>query len=388
MTSPCSPDRAGVPALARRGRLAELVPEPRQRGTSARAERTARQRRRTSAAPGYLRSRGEDVTPDGTTLPAAGVPPLARRGHSYQCRCGWVHRGTSARAERTRRPGRSCGPAPGYLRSRGEDPLGAGHETHKVGVPPLARRGRFQLIAHPSQPRGTSARAERTRTRSRRPAARAGYLRSRGEDASGSVSQRLQTGVPPLARRGLGHPRPALPELRGTSARAERTLERIGTMRRSVGYLRSRGEDRTRARGWPSPGGVPPLARRGPVPHRDPAPLHRGTSARAERTTPRPQTPLCRPGYLRSRGEDSSSACRSASSAGVPPLARRGPAKAEAEAERRRGTSARAERTLRDLRRHPLFAVSLLPSVSLKAMRTRPSKSTAERRCGPAVRTV
>ncbi len=151
-----------------------------------------------------------------------------------------------------------------------------------------------------------------------------GYLRSRGEDSGEFALARLVGGVPPLAQRGRAQFGLSRNEDRGTSARAERTGWREEGRTRPAGYLRSRGEDADRC-SWPSrAGGVPPLARRGRRLLLGLDPLPRGTSARAKRTPRGGQHARRTTGYLRSRGEDSSSAVAQRTSSGVPPLARRG----------------------------------------------------------------
>ncbi len=397
---------SGVPPLARRGPAGVVAERVRQRGTSARAERTEAARSPGRRATGYLRSRGEDLPRTGRARCGRGVPPLARRGRSPMPPARWYHRGTSARAERTGSSATTAGLGAGYLRSRGEDDTPAPPTSTPSGVPPLARRGLCPCIPVQGHPRGTSARAERTRELGAPGRLAPGYLRSRGEDGPGPAAPRTAGGVPPLARRGRSWARRWCARRRGTSARAERTSCRLLGSSRTTGYLRSRGEDRCRRRrGRPSLG-VPPLARRGPHggralprrqrgtsaraertevhrPRRPPpsgylrsrgedvgrtstvtrmggvpplarrgqgAPatgrgLVRGTSARAERTSTPPSTAAAATGYLRSRGEDQKAALYVGAAVGVPPLARRGPDSLRREINRQRGTSARAERT-------------------------------------------
>ncbi len=193
-------------------------------------------------------------------------------------------RATSARAERTPSPRTAPTGPTGYLRSRGEDEEQGGAVWPPAGVPPLARRGPAQIAHHREHRRGTSARAERTAHGLLVHPQPAGYLRSRGEDPVRMTGARWNSGVPPLARRGPPAPLRALLLDRGTSARAERTGRPTGRPPASTGYLRSRGEDpRRRSRaGWPD--GVPPLARRGLNPAASSRERRRGTSARAERT--------------------------------------------------------------------------------------------------------
>ncbi len=194
-------------------------------------------------------------------------------------------RGTSARAERTQAHPSPSTPGTGYLRSRGEDGPASTGAVRLVGVPPLARRGPRPQVTARVPERGTSARAERTSSWTPPPAGTAGYLRSRGEDCTQTDRRGRPCGVPPLARRGHLRPHLALPGLRGTSARAERTNEPLVVAGTRAGYLRSRGEDTATCQvvmGW---SGVPPLARRGRPDHHHARRLERGTSARAERTS-------------------------------------------------------------------------------------------------------
>ncbi len=282
-----------------------------------------------------------------------------------------LHRGTSARAERTRSAGGSKASRSGYLRSRGEGYAGGGWCRTRYGVPPLARRGPEVYGLTEPQYRGTSVRTERTAaSRPVGPAASAGYLRSRGEDEFSEAWEAADPGVPPLARRGPEVYGLTEPQYRGTSVRTERTAAstsarggvrrhlRRGTSARaertpkalpptspSPGYLRSRGEDRGITPYVILQSGVPPLARRGPRRDHVPGPVRRGTSARAERT-PTPATPPSpSPGYLRSRGEDGLAMLTLTMRHGVPPLARRGRDHGRPQSRPRRGTSARAERT-------------------------------------------
>ncbi|ESP95643.1 hypothetical protein B591_30618 (plasmid) [Streptomyces sp. GBA 94-10 4N24] len=240
---------------------------------------------------------------------------------------------------------RGGGAETGYLRSRGEDIKGEAGGIDPYGVPPLARRGLSARVPVQGHPRGTSARAERTTTRRTATSSGTGYLRSRGEDCTGSSARGCRDGVPPLARRGPLHD-PLVNRLgRGTSARAERTGGPPYCGPPVAGYLRSRGEDSEAARYVKSGAGVPPLARRGPGVVGGQGRAERGTSARAERTSRRPCRTAPPAGYLRSRGEDEALARKGRRVIGVPPLARRGPLGVHLRPLRRRGTSARAERT-------------------------------------------
>ena len=160
----------------------------------------------------------------------------------------------------------------------------ADQAPHGRGLPPLARRGRRAGSAPARRGRVTSARAERTGRPAARAAPRAGYLRSRGEDRENPLPPLLFVGLPPLARR--GHQRQDLRpgEGRVTSARAERTCPRPGCAASPTGYLRSRGEDGVSSKLVRGIRGLPPLARRGRLPVLLLGPLVRVTSARAERT--------------------------------------------------------------------------------------------------------
>ncbi len=315
----------GVPPLARRGRPRTAAPAP--------------------GGPGYLRSRGEDETDPAAAAERAGVPPLARRGHRPARLQQLLRRGTSARAERT--PGRSSGTssAAGYLRSRGEDSLAEVRDLDTAGVPPLVRRGHQLTWPTRRVRRGTSARAERTASCAAPTTRPSGYLRSRGEDTGSPLDTVTGDGVPPLARRGL-LPVPQQDRRgRGTSARAERTTRRWRRCRWWPGYLRSRGEDAVTYTPRGMDTGVPPLAWRGLALVRAERDVRRGTSARAERTRGCGRSRTPGPGYLRSRGEDRVEPSFFVASSGVPPLARRGRIVVLLLRLRRRGTSARAERT-------------------------------------------
>ncbi len=315
----------GSPPLARRGRRPWPARARSWRLTSARAERTCRSpghHRRTSA---HLRSRGEDGYVQIGRHVSGGSPPLARRGRPAADAAGLQVRLTSARAERTHDGLLRHLRLPAHLRSRGEDPVFGWTRSPSSGSPPLARRGQPLVGGAGRRLRLTSARAERTQTR--------------------PVGVTSWDGSPPLARRGpRQHERYCL-DVRLTSARAERTLTDRLALAVPAAHLRSRGEDSSRP-GWAvSPGGSPPLARRGPIKERDSAQQQRLTSARAERTCWSLSRGTSRAAHLRSRGEDSRDMNQRRSMIGSPPLARRGPPRPPGRRHRQRLTSARAERT-------------------------------------------
>ncbi len=170
------------------------------------------------------------------------------------------------------------------------------------------------------------------------------HLRSRGEDRPTHLEDTRCCGSPPLARRGR---RPATGRRRRrgfTSARAERTLTDQRCAVHEAVHLRSRGEDDVRVHGDGLGTGSPPLARRGPPQHEPQEDRRRFTSARAERTRPDlPDGPSAV--HLRSRGEDRGPAGQACEDGGSPPLARRGHVRGAPPLELQRFTSARAERT-------------------------------------------
>ena len=211
----------------------------------------------------HLRSRGEDERDQHLALIKDGSPPLARRGLAEFGRRIEDDRLTSARAERTCRPGTTAPRGSAHLRSRGEDPTPAAARPSMNGSPPLARRGPTDLVSWLHRQRLTSARAERTTGWAVAPPADSAHLRSRGEDRALADQPGLVRGSPPLARRGPDRGRQVLRGLRLTSARAERTTRTPSTGHRPAAHLRSRGED-VGGRDPPNVlGGSPPLARRG-----------------------------------------------------------------------------------------------------------------------------
>ncbi len=275
----------------------------------------------------------------------AGLPPLARRELLEGDTVGVDVRSTSARAERTVRwPPRVRAPSV-YLRSRGENPVGLARHRANLGLPPLARRELYSLLSPNRRGRSTSARAERTKGRGRRRRLPPVYLRSRGENTMKATKRSPVGGLPPLARRELRGRRAHWLATWSTSARAERTKpSRWPAPWRRV-YLRSRGENRTRARDASPRRGLPPLARREPVVARVEGVIRRSTSARAERTRHRSHVSPPIGVYLRSRGENARPAAGLPDEQGLPPLARRERRTLANCWRRARSTSARAERT-------------------------------------------
>ncbi len=171
---------------------------------------------------------------------------------------------TSARAERTGSVTAATGSTPAHLRSRGEDPRSRRSATGRCGSPPLARRGRDPARPRRPQVRLTSARAERTCRSARAAPGRPAHLRSRGEDTASPSPCVWAAGSPPLARRGLTVLSDRLSRARLTSARAERTYQNPGVCSLGPAHLRSRGEDLRSFIPKVYARGSPPLARRGP----------------------------------------------------------------------------------------------------------------------------
>ncbi len=218
---------------------------------------------------------------------ASGSPPLARRGQRPSPASAGRPRLTSARAERTLKPGEDAALDTAHLRSRGEDSELWTNYAKPIGSPPLARRGHLVLVPRRLLTRLTSARAERTQVREMPWTTPPAHLRSRGEDGCCGWWPRSCSGSPPLARREHDGAVPRRTWRRLTSARAERTCGAPATCGFPAAHLRSRGEDSLPAADAASKPGSPPLARRGQLQLRQPHDVHRLTSARAERTRSR-----------------------------------------------------------------------------------------------------
>jgi hypothetical protein len=217
--------------------------------------------------------------------------------------------------------------------------------AQRGGSPPFARRGHPRHPQHLADARLTSAYAERAGPPCHRKRTSTAHLCSREEGSFSWASATSPIGSPPLARRGQNGQRDADPYLRLTSARAERTAPRPPRAAGAPAHLRSRGEDAWNGRAGRSRTGSPPLTRRGPRGVGAAECGRRLTSARAERTATHAGTVRGGSAHLRSRGEDAIGPHILASSRGSPPLARRGPAGNGAAGTGVRLTSARAERT-------------------------------------------
>ena len=219
-------------------------------------------------------------------------------------------RGTSARAESSRSCAVTFSTIAGHLRSRGEQTVSPGTTCSRSGSPLLARRAAVhrQRERHPD--RVTSARAESSAAAVSMLTWVTGHLRSRGEQLAMTSSIRCWDGSPPLARRAGGPGEPAPEDLRVTSARAESSNPSTAQLPRASGHLRSRGEQREGRPSMTTTDGSPPLARRAARRSSGTVPRGRVTSARAESRSGWPPRPARAAGHLRSRGEQATSGRR------------------------------------------------------------------------------
>ncbi len=274
-----------------------------------------------------------------------GLPPLARRERLHDSGRYWHPRSTSARAERTCTRSATRSSRAVYLRSRGENPDACADGDRHEGLPPLARRERSRSGGERLALGSTSARAERTSPAWRSGVSEEVYLRSRGENSYIPRSRGLDPGLPPLARRERLRTDSHRTRRRSTSARAERTAAASHALPPPPVYLRSRGENALPAALHARVQGLPPLARRELRRELVIVLVTGSTSARAERTPSYPPQWKERWVYLRSRGENAELLLHLARAPGLPPLARRELQHLIGRYLAHGSTSARAERT-------------------------------------------
>ena len=267
--------------------------------------------------------RGEYIAVGSRLRRVGELPPRARRILFYLH--GFMHNGgtTSACAENTCC---GCGDRFGvrnYLRVRGEYPPNPKVTNSTLELPPRARRIRSNSQAQCNERGTTSACAENTtHPRARRQSTR-NYLRVRGEYCLFVVEERLESELPPRARRILPAFTDSIPDNGTTSACAENTANSRPARSPAWNYLRVRGEYSRKKNivfAWQE---LPPRARRIPPPQLD-KPTPKGTtSACAENTRFFPQLAQQCGNYLRVRGEYTAVSAWRSRKMELPPRARR-----------------------------------------------------------------
>ena len=193
---------AGSPPLAREGPVFIRQTVFKNRITPARAGRTSETRFTLVSARDHPRSRGKDSKIDFRYFRPWGSPPLAREGLCSSNRKSCIHRITPARAGRTIQADklqRNCGDHP---RSRGKDATGSITFTIKPGSPPLAREGQYRKYRKLIPAGITPARAGRTYKPTACHTLIWDHPRSRGKDSNVHSISPLVLGSPPLAREG------------------------------------------------------------------------------------------------------------------------------------------------------------------------------------------
>ena len=131
----------------------------------------------------------------------AELPPRARRIHPPTNQAGGLFGTTSACAENTKPMGHMGPRYRNYLRVRGEYPPNPKVTNSTLELPPRARRIFVIKSRKPGGLGTTSACAENTtHPRARRQSTR-NYLRVRGEYCLFVVEERLESELPPRARR-------------------------------------------------------------------------------------------------------------------------------------------------------------------------------------------
>ena len=332
-----------VPPLTRRCARPGCDGGARCGGSSAHAEMRLARTRRPSTACGFLRSRGDAPLGRHRLRGRCPVPPLTRRCAPSSSSSSPTISGSSAHAEmrRCRRLGGS--PTRGFLRSRGDAPAQEAPRWDLPPVPPLTRR-----CARESAPRegggpGSSAHAEMRRRRRRPPDAVPRFLRSRGDAPGSSRPGPQRPQVPPLTRRCALTPEWELALEDGSSAHAEMRRAEVTLTSPVLGFLRSRGDAPSRSARSIDSRVVPPLTRRCAARRRARRASSSGSSAHAEMRRARPPRPRSFGGFLRSRGDAPRHPQRKRALAGVPPLTRRCAPRTDSICRDAGGSSAHAE---------------------------------------------
>ena len=171
------------------------------------------------------------------------IPPHARRRALLGGHCEQQAGNTSARAEKSCRARRHSSPSRKYLRTRGEEPSGTNSLVPLAEIPPHARRrddGRENQVLIHGN---TSARAEKSWRWSRGSGWWWKYLRTRGEEITGAGALSIGSEIPPHARRRGGEGAAVGVGVGNTSARAEKSDRMPDDARPRWKYLRTRGEE-------------------------------------------------------------------------------------------------------------------------------------------------
>ena len=190
---------------------------------------------------------------------------------------------------------------------------------------------------------GSSARAEIDPTAWRGRPTTTGLLRASGDRPAVVESVPVRNAAPPRERRSTRGRRERVQRRAGSSARAEIDPEASRSRRGPVGLLRASGDRPSRNLGLIAPPTAPPRERRSTL-----GVLHQhqraaGSSARAEIDPARCARPLGRCGLLRASGDRPLSRSSAPTEARAPPRERRSTLVATRDAQRARGSSARAE---------------------------------------------
>ena len=210
----------------------------------------------------YLRVRGEYQRGSPSRYPHQELPPRARRIHPPTNQAGGLFGTTSACAENTKPMGHMGPRYRNYLRVRGEYPPNPKVTNSTLELPPRARRIRSNSQAQCNERGTTSACAENTtHPRARRQSTR-NYLRVRGEYCLFVVEERLESELPPRARRILPAFTDSIPDNGTTSACAENTANSRPARSPAWNYLRVRGEYLIENHGIGPSLELPPRARR------------------------------------------------------------------------------------------------------------------------------
>ena len=129
-----------------------------------------------------------------------------------------------------------------YLRVRGEYEVFQHRATNGEELPPRARRIRKNIPVHCHGLGTTSACAENTAAKNHFILFNRNYLRVRGEYRLALVTRQICRELPPRARRIPLQDQRRILKAGTTSACAENTYQRLCRRRRSMNYLRVRGE--------------------------------------------------------------------------------------------------------------------------------------------------
>ena len=166
----------------------------------ARAGNTSRPNTRRGSVPAHPRSRGEHCRWFRFGRRVVGSSPLARGTPVSDKELAAQIRLIPARAGNTKIGHASTPPSPAHPRSRGEHEVQRHLCTVPLGSSPLARGTRLKTEYQPALARLIPARAGNTSALQRCVLRRSAHPRSRGEHASGKLSQITSGGSSPLAR--------------------------------------------------------------------------------------------------------------------------------------------------------------------------------------------